>query len=62
MKSFFAVFLAYSILTILNAAPDLVPMPKVYKETGQLFQIDGKNIFTEKGNRQGEIGIDELQK
>jgi len=59
---FLTVFLAYSVLTILNGAPDLVPMPKVYKETGQVFQIDGNNVFTEKGNRQGEIAVDELQK
>ncbi|OGV46078.1 MAG: hypothetical protein A2017_03960 [Lentisphaerae bacterium GWF2_44_16] len=59
---FLTVFLAYSVLTILNAAPDLVPMPKSYEQTGGNFICDNKTIYIEKGNRQCEIAADEIVK
>ncbi|MBN1676367.1 MAG: hypothetical protein JXR37_35310 [Kiritimatiellae bacterium] len=42
------------------AVPDMVPMPKSYEQTGGDFELSGKPIFIEKGNRQCEIAADEI--
>ena len=42
--------------------PDMVPMPKRYRQTGGLFGLDEKSIFFQKGDRQGEIAADEIKR
>ncbi|MBN1676370.1 MAG: hypothetical protein JXR37_35325 [Kiritimatiellae bacterium] len=42
------------------AVPDMVPMPKTYQQTGGTFELGGKPIFIEPGNRQCEIAADEI--
>jgi hypothetical protein len=44
------------------AVPDMVPMPKRYRQTEGLFVLDGKPIFIQKDDRQGEIAADQINR
>ena len=41
-----------------EGVPDLVPMPKIYQQTGGVFALDERPVFIEKGNRQCEIAAE----